>query len=165
MEIKSPHSPYKAIKRATLYFEKLVSNSNIKEEPSSRKDPQELEVGVTTVFGEIFWMKINAKRSVDKTSIVFVRSSPGTRQLFLSAIVILLSGPFFYMAFNSMNPFVFIVAGFLLLLGIASMIMPFFRIRSTKKGLKKYLTTDEEITSGKEVKDELSVTSSRLELS
>ncbi|NHJ49417.1 MAG: hypothetical protein FK733_16630 [Asgard group archaeon] len=145
MEIKSPHSAYKAIKRATAFFEKKVNNSKIKEEPSSRSEAQELEIGVTTVFGEIFWMKLNAKRNEGKTSTVYVRSSPSTMHLFLSAIVILMSGPFFYLAFTSGNPFVYFVSGFFILLGVASLIMPFIRIRSTKKALKAALTSYEKI--------------------
>jgi hypothetical protein len=150
MEIKSPHSAYKSIKRAIVFFEKNVNNSKIKEEPSSRGEAQELEVGVATVFGEIFWMKLNAKRNENKTSTIYVRSSPSTMHLFLSAIVLLMSGPFLYLALTSNNPFVYVVAGFFILLGIASLIMPFIRIRSTKKDLKNFLTSDEKIGSDKE---------------
>jgi hypothetical protein len=152
MEIRSPHSPHKAIKRATIYFETKVNNSNIKEQPASRKDPAELEVGVATVFGEIFWFKLFAKRNIDKTSTINVKSSPGTWHMFLSAIVLLMSGPFLYMAINSMNPFVFIVAGIFALIGIASIIMPFFRIRATKKQLTHVLMSFDELISEKEAK-------------
>ncbi|NHJ39173.1 MAG: hypothetical protein FK731_04010, partial [Asgard group archaeon] len=120
MEIQSPHSPHKAIKRASVFFETKVNNSKVKEEPLSRKDPAELEIGVATVFGEIFWFKLFAKRNIDKTSTVNVKSRPGTWHIFLSAIVLLMSGPFLYLALNSMNPFVFIVAGLFALIGFAS---------------------------------------------
>ncbi|NHK31059.1 MAG: hypothetical protein FK730_06880 [Asgard group archaeon] len=150
MEVRSPHSPHKAIKRALIYFENKVNNSNIKEQPASRKDPAELEVGVATVFGEIFWFKLFAKRNIDKTSTINIKSSPGTWHMFLSAIVLLMSGPFLYLALNSMNPFVFIVAGFFALIGIASILMPFFRIRATKKQLTQILISFDELISEKE---------------
>jgi len=151
MEFESPLSQFKAIKKATAYFETKVTNVQIKEQPFSRKDPQHLEIGVRALLGEIFWMKIDARRTKEKkTSIVTVRGRPGTMHLFLSAIVLLMAGPFLYMAFQSGNAYPYVASGFFALLGLASLIMPFIRLRKTGRALRTVLSSEEEIDAPKE---------------
>ncbi len=159
MEFESPLSPHKALKKTEKFFELKVNNSKIKDQPLSKKDPQFLEMSVATIFGEIFWMRINAKRTKTKATKVILHSRPGTRHMFLSAIVMLLSGPFLYMAINSMNPFNFIVAGLFAVIGLASMFLPLFRIRGTQKKLKEALSTEEQFEEEVEAKDKVATTS------
>ncbi len=167
MEFESPISPYRAIKKAMNFFEKKVNNTKVKEAPASRRDPMILEVGITTIWGEIFWTRINTRRSKDKqSSKVFVKSRPGTRHMFFSAIVLLLSGPFFYMALsNDIRYFTLIMAAFFALIGIASMIMPVVRINRINKQIKEVLSKDDDQFDDEESdKEEIKVISSRLEL-
>ena len=147
MEFDSPLSPHKSIKKAEKYFELKVNNSKIKEQPLSRKDPAILEIGVATIFGEIFWMRIHAKRKKDKSTSISLVGRVGIRHMFLSAIVLLMTGPFLYYALTSNNFFVYIVAGFFAVLGIFSLSMPFFRIRSTRKQLVEALSSADEFTT------------------
>ncbi|MCF2144208.1 MAG: hypothetical protein K9W42_10950 [Candidatus Heimdallarchaeota archaeon] len=146
MEFESPLSQFKAIKKATIYFETKVQNTQIKEQPLSRKDPQHLEIGVRALLGEIFWMKIDARRTKEKkTSIISIKGRPGTMHLFLSAIVVLMAGPFLYMGFQSGNAYPYVASGFFALLGLASLIMPFIRLRKTSRALQAVLTSEEEL--------------------
>ncbi|MCK5298815.1 MAG: hypothetical protein KAJ76_07910, partial [Candidatus Heimdallarchaeota archaeon] len=111
MEFESPLSPHKALKKTEKFFELKVNNSKIKDQPLTKKDPQFLEMGVATVFGEIFWMKIHAKRTKTKTAKVSLIGRPSVKHLFLSAIVSLLSGPFLYMAINNESVINYLLAG------------------------------------------------------
>jgi len=165
LEFESPLSPYRAIKKAMKFFETKVRNTKIKEAPLSRRDQMLLEVGITTIWGEIFWIKISTRRSKDKqSSKVFVTSRPGTRHMFFSLIVILMSGPFIYMGLNKepIGYFTLIVAALLAFVGIASMIMPVVRIRKTNKQIKEVLTSEDEFEEETEKEAEKPITS-RLE--
>ncbi len=162
MEFDSPISPHKSIKKAEKFFELKVNNSKIKEQPLSRKDPAILEVGIATIFGEIFWMRIHAKRKKDKSTRIILKGSVGVRHMFLSSIVLLMSGPFLYYAISSENIFVYLVAGFFAALGIFSLLMPLFRIRTTRKQLVEALSSTEELLE--EIKEKtVSTSMSRLE--
>jgi len=165
MEFESPLSAYRAIKKATKFFETKVSNAKIKEAPLSRKDEMLLEVGITTIWGEIFWTRVNTRRTKDKkTSKVFVTGRPGTRHMFFSAIVLLASGPFMFMALRGEDIayFTLFVSILFAFIGIASMIMPIFRIRKTNKQIKEILTSEEELEDEKAEKSDTTMTS-RLE--
>jgi len=159
MEFESPLSPYKALKKTEKFFELKVNNSKIKDQPLTKKDPQFLEMSVATIFGEIFWMKIHARRTKTKSTKVSLTSRPGTRHMFLSAIVMLMSGPFLYMAFNSSNVFTYLIAGLFAVIGIASMIMPIFRINGTQRKLRDALSTEDQFEEEIEAKTKTATTS------
>ncbi|MBK5113010.1 MAG: hypothetical protein JJE41_05230 [Candidatus Heimdallarchaeota archaeon] len=159
MEFESPLSPYKVLKKAEKYFELKVNNSKIKDQPLTKKDPQFLEMSVATIFGEIFWTKIHARRTKTKATKVFLTSRPGTRHMFLSAIVFLLSGPFLYMAITGDSILTYFLVGFLALIGIASLLLPFFRISRTQKKLQVALSSEEQFEEEKEEKAKTATTS------
>ena len=152
MEFESPLSPHKTLKKTEKFFELKVNNSKIKDQPLTKKDPQFLEMGVATVFGEIFWMKIHAKRTKTKTAKVSLTGRPSVKHLFLSGIVGLLSGPFLYMAINNGSIINYLLAGLLAVVGIASMLMPLFRIRRTQQKLKEALSTEDQFEEEIEAK-------------
>lgn len=164
MEFESPLSPYRAIKKAMKFFETKVNNTKIKEAPLSRRDPMVLDVGITTIWGEIFWTKINTRRTKDKqSSKVFVKSRPGTRHMFFSLIVLLMSGPFLYMALrDDIRYFPLVMAIVFAFIGIASMIMPLVRISKINKQIKEVLTSEDEFEEDS-VKEEEKPITTRLE--
>ncbi|MCK5046666.1 MAG: hypothetical protein KAS22_08800 [Candidatus Heimdallarchaeota archaeon] len=159
MEFESPLSPHKALKKTEKFFELKVNNSKIKDQPLTKKDPQFLEMGVATVFGEIFWMKIHAKRTKTKTAKVSLIGRPSVKHLFLSAIVSLLSGPFLYMAINNESVINYLLAGLLAAVGIASMLLPLFRIKRTQQKLKEALSTEDQFEEEIEAKTKTATTS------
>jgi len=159
MEFESPLSPYKALKKTEKFFELKVNNSKIKDQPLTKKDPQFLEMGVATVFGEIFWMKIHARRTKTKTAKVSLTGRPAVKHLFFSAIVAFLSGPFLYMAINNGSIINYLLAGLLAVVGIASMLMPLFRIRRTQQKLKEALSTEDQFEEEIEEKAKIATTS------
>ncbi len=159
MEFESPLSPYKALKKTEKFFELKVNNSKIKDQPLTKKDPQFLQMSVATIFGEIFWMNIHTRRTKTKTTKVSLKSRPGTRHMFLSAIVMLMSGPFLYFAVNSGNIFNYFIAGLFAVIGIASMIMPIIRINGTQRKLKEALSTEEQFEEEIEEKTKTATTS------
>ncbi|TET31323.1 MAG: hypothetical protein E3J70_02460 [Candidatus Heimdallarchaeota archaeon] len=162
MEFESPLSPYKALKKTEKFFELKVNNSKIKDQPLTKKDPQFLQMSVATIFGEIFWMNIHTRRTKTKTTKVSLKSRPGTRHMFLSTIVLLMSGPFLYMAISSTtstNIFTYIISVLFAVIGIASLIMPIFRINSTQRKLKEALSTEEQFEEEIEEKTKTATTS------
>jgi len=150
LDFDSPLTPFRALKKAEKFFEYKVNNTKVKQKPLTKTDEPLLEVGVTTIYGEIFWLKVHAGRNKEKTARLSIWGRMSTRQLFISAIAFLMSGPFFYMAFNSNNNvFVFMLAGFLAILGLFGLIMPSFRIRSIKKKFKESLLIEDDIEEEK----------------
>lgn len=145
MEYESPLSPYDAIKKTEKFFMEEIGNAIVKEKPLSKKDAQMIDIGITGGRWEIFWMKVYASKDAAKGSIITTKGRSGLQQLSFAAIILVLSGPFFYLSLSNdaywalIFPVVFFIIGFL------SILMPIMRVRSTSKQLKEVLTGSRDI--------------------
>lgn len=141
MRFESPLSPYSAIKKAEKFFEKKVLNSTIKEQPLSKRDEQMLEMGVSTLSMESYWMKIYAQKNKAGGSTIRVKARLGLMQLTFAAIVLALAGGFLYYAIAKPNFVTIFVPLFFFIVGVLGIINPLLRINSTQKDLKEALST------------------------
>ena len=152
MEFISPLLPHKAIKKANRFFQNSVNNSKVKEEPLSPKDSQALEIGVSAIYGEIYWIKVLAEQARNKTTTIFLKGRMSSRQLLFSAIVFLLATPFLYLAISGDWPgtlITYFFAFFVGIIGIMGFIVPIIRINNVCKSLKKVLMSEDETYSEK----------------
>jgi hypothetical protein len=143
MEFESPIRAYDAIKRSQKFFEAEVLNSKVKEEPLGKKDTQLLKMGISGLNWEFYWIQIFASNN-ETGSTIQIKGRLGIMQLFLASIIILLSGPFLYLAINNPGFFTIAITIVLFLIGVLSIIMPIIRLRSTIKHLKAILLTEDD---------------------
>jgi len=141
MNFDSPLAPFIAIKEAKKYFENEVTNAVIKKAPLTRGDDQILEAGISGGRWEVFWMRIQAIKS-ENGSRIYVKSRPGTTQLTMGTIAVLLAVPFAYLVLNNNSYWLLFIPIFFFILGVLSIIMPIVRARTTRKEIYEKLTAE-----------------------
>ncbi len=148
MEYQSPLSPYDAIKKTEKFFTKEILNTIIKEKPMGKKDKQIIDIGVSGGRWEIFWMKVYATKNPLGGSIIITKGRSGLKQLSFAAIILMLSGPFFYLVLSNNVYWALLFPAVFFVLGILSILMPIIRIRSTNRELKEVLTGSRDVIKG-----------------
>ncbi len=148
MEYESPLSPYDAIKKTEKFFTEELLNVTIKEKPIGKGDAQMIDVGISGGKWEIFWMKVYASKNPVGGSIITTKGRSGLQQLSFAAIILVLSGPFFFLVFSNENYWVLAFPVLLLVVGFLSILMPIIRVRTTNKQLKEVLTGSRDVIKG-----------------